>query len=110
MRHAKGYAALTTDVLAERLVRGACSIGSSVRGTLYLRHKGKEKPMTKAVKSAATAAALKAERERDKAQALQDYDEEQRARQANMARLRGLRLAKERADAKKAATPRPASS
>jgi hypothetical protein len=76
--------------------------------TRYLRRKGKEKPMTKAVKSAATGAALKTERERDKAQALQDYENEHRARQANMARLRGLRLAKERADAKKAAAPRPA--
>lgn len=64
--------------------------------------------MTKAVKSAATIAAEKAERERDKAQALRDYDDEQSARQANMARLRGLRLAKERAAAKKAAAPRPA--
>ena len=66
--------------------------------------------MPKAIKPAATAAALKAERERDKVQAVQDYEGDQRARQANMARLRGLRLAKERADAKKAATPRPASS
>jgi hypothetical protein len=63
--------------------------------------------MTIAVKPAATAAALKAERERDKVQAVQDYEEEQRARQANMARLRGLRLAKERADAQKTAAPRP---
>jgi len=64
--------------------------------------------MTTAVKTATTAATLKAERDRDKAQALQDYENEQRARQANMARLRGLRLAKEDADAKKAAAPRRA--
>lgn len=64
--------------------------------------------MTKAVKPAATAAALKAERERDKVQAVQDYADEQRARQTNMARLRALRLAKERADSKKIAAPRPA--
>jgi hypothetical protein len=87
---------------------GPRPVGSSVRGTLYLRRKGKEESMTKAVKSAATIAAEKAERERDKAQALRDYDDEQSARQANMARLRGLRLAKERAAAKKAAAPRPA--
>jgi hypothetical protein len=88
---------------------GPRPIDKSVRGALYfLRRKGKEKPMTNAVKPAATAAALKAERERDKVQAVQDYEEEQRARQANMARLRGLRLAKERAAAKKAAAPRPA--
>jgi hypothetical protein len=100
MRHAKGHVALTTDVLAERLVRGTRG-RSAVRCAALsnLRHKGKEKPMTKAVKSAATAVALKAERERDKAQALQDYQDDQRARQA-----------KERADAKKAAAPRTASS
>ena len=63
--------------------------------------------MPKAIKPAATAAALKAERERDKVQAVQDYEGDQRARQANMARLRALRLAKERADAKKATAPRP---
>ena len=62
--------------------------------------------MTNAVRPAATAAALKSERERDKVQAVQDYEEEQRARQANMARLRALRLAKERADSKKIAAPR----
>ena len=43
-------------------------------------------------------AAIKAERERDKAQAVREYEAEQLARQANMARLRALRLAKERAD------------
>ena len=49
-----------------------------------------------------SAVAIKAERERDKAQALRDYEAEQLARQANMTRLRALRLAKERADAQKA--------
>ncbi|HET9717766.1 MAG TPA: transcriptional regulator [Pseudolabrys sp.] len=53
-------------------------------------------------------AAMKAERERDKAQAMRDYQAEQLARQANMARLRDLRLAKERADALAAAARRPA--
>jgi hypothetical protein len=50
-----------------------------------------------------SAAAKKAERDRDAAQALRDYDAEKRAAQANMMRLRALRLAeertKERADA-----------
>jgi len=52
-------------------------------------------------------AAMKAERERDKAQAVRDYEAEQLARQANMARLRALRLAKERVDALTAAARRP---
>jgi len=62
----------------------------------------------KGVKQASTAAAMKAERERDKAQALRDYEEEKRARQANMARLRALRLAKERVESKATAAPRSA--
>jgi hypothetical protein len=45
------------------------------------------------------AAAQRAERERDQAQALRDYEAEKRAAHANMMRLRALRLAKERADA-----------
>jgi hypothetical protein len=44
-------------------------------------------------------AALKAERERDKMQAMRDYEAEALARQANMIRLRALRLAKESAEA-----------
>ncbi len=55
-----------------------------------------------------TAAALKAERDRDKAQALRDYAAENLVRQANMARLRALRLAKERADAQATTERRPA--
>jgi hypothetical protein len=51
-------------------------------------------------------AAMKAERERDKAQAMRDYQAEQLARQTNMARLRDLRLAKELADALAAAARR----
>jgi hypothetical protein len=46
-----------------------------------------------------TAAAKKAERERDGAQAMREYEADKRATQANMARLRALRLAKERAEA-----------
>ena len=48
-------------------------------------------------------AALKAERERDKALAMRDYEAEKIAWQANMMRLRALRLARESADAQ--ATP-----
>jgi hypothetical protein len=58
------------------------------------------------VPQSSTTAAVKADRERDKAQAMRDYEAEQLARQANMARLRALRLAKERADAQ-ATTARP---
>lgn len=54
-----------------------------------------------------TAASLKAERERDKAQAVRDYEAEKRAWQANMMRLRALRLAKESADAQAAAARGP---
>ena len=57
---------------------------------------------SKAVKQTSTAAALKVERERDMAQAMQDYETEQSARIANMARLRALRLEKERAESKAA--------
>jgi hypothetical protein len=48
--------------------------------------------MTKLVSAAA---ALKAERQREMAQATRDYEKEQDARRANMLRLRRLRLAKE---------------
>lgn len=44
-------------------------------------------------------AAKKAERERDQAQAMREYEAEKRAVQTNMMRLRALRQAKERADA-----------
>jgi hypothetical protein len=44
------------------------------------------------------AAALKAERERDKVQARRDYEAETLARRANMMRLRALRLANESGD------------
>jgi len=55
----------------------------SVRGALYLSRMSEEGPMTtlKGVKQAPTAAALKAERERDKVLAVRDYEEENRARQ-----------------------------
>ena len=48
--------------------------------------------MTKLVLAAA---ALKAERQRDMAQARREYEKEQDARRANMVRLRALRLSKE---------------
>ena len=45
------------------------------------------------------AAALKAGRERDRIQATRDYEAETLARQANMMRLRALRLANDNVDA-----------
>ena len=54
-------------------------------------------------------ASVKAERERDKAQAMRDYEAEQFSRLANMERLRALRLAKESADALATAARRPVS-
>ncbi len=63
---------------------------------------------SKPVKQASTAAALKAERDRDMAQAMRDYENEQCARLANMARLRALRLERERAESKAISAPRPA--
>jgi hypothetical protein len=60
----------------------------------------------KVVKQTATAAAVKAERQRDMAQAMQDYESEQCARLVNMARLRALRLEKDRA-LSKATSARP---
>jgi hypothetical protein len=62
---------------------------------------------SKPVKQTSAAAALKAERDRDMAHAMRDYENEQCARLANMARLRALRLGNERAESK-AATPRSA--
>ena len=60
----------------------------------------------KRIPQASSPVAMKAERERDKAQAMLDYQAERLARQANMARLRDLRLAKERTDALAAAARR----
>lgn len=50
-----------------------------------------------------SATAKKAERDRDAAQAMSEYEAEKRATQANMARLREQRLAKERAEAEPSA-------
>ncbi len=61
--------------------------------------------MMTTLKTSSTTAALKAERERDKAQALRDYDAERRARQANMMRLCALRL--KNAHAQVATAPQP---
>lgn len=55
----------------------------------------------------AIAAATNAERERDKALAVREYEAERLARDANMARLRALRLAKEAADAQEAKAQPP---
>jgi len=53
-------------------------------------------------------AAAKAERERDKSEAMREYQTEKLASQANMARLRALRLAKESAASQPQAAKRPA--
>jgi hypothetical protein len=53
-----------------------------------------------------TAAELKAERERDKIQAMRDYQAERLEQHANMMRLRALRLAKESAEAQATTAPR----
>jgi hypothetical protein len=53
-------------------------------------------------------AATKAERERNKSEAMREYQTEKLASQANMARLRALRLARECADSQPQAAPRPA--
>jgi hypothetical protein len=52
-------------------------------------------------------AAAKAERERDKTEAMREYQTEKLASQANMARLRALRLAKENADPQPPTVQRP---
>ncbi|HZD91938.1 MAG TPA: transcriptional regulator [Pseudolabrys sp.] len=59
--------------------------------------------MTTLKRDPAAIAEKKAERDRDAAQAMADYEADKRATQANMTRLRALRLAKERADAQAAA-------
>jgi hypothetical protein len=53
------------------------------------------------------AAATNAERARDRAQALREYEAEKLARDANTARLRALRLAKEASEAEDAKTQAP---
>jgi hypothetical protein len=55
-----------------------------------------------AVKQTSPAAA---KAERDMAQAMRDYENEQCARLANMARLRALRLERERTESKAASAP-----
>ena len=79
----------------------------SVRGLLFAHWETLSMTL-KAVKQTSPAAASKAERERDMAQAMQDYEDEQCARLANMARLRALRLEKERAESKATSAPRSA--
>ena len=53
------------------------------------------------------AAATNAERARDRAQALREYEAEKLTRDANTARLRALRLAKEASEAEDAKTQAP---
>jgi hypothetical protein len=69
----------------------------------------KEDPMTtlQDAKQSQVAAA-KAERESDKAAAMREYQAEKLASQANMARLRALRLANANADSQPQAAQRPA--
>ncbi len=64
--------------------------------------------MTKLKNGNHFALALKADRERDKIQAMREYQAEALARQANTMRLRALRLAKEADEAQATVTPRPA--
>jgi len=64
--------------------------------------------MKTAKNNPAQAAALKAERERDKVLAMREYEAAKAAQQANMERLRSLRLARERADAQAAKARMPA--
>ncbi len=52
------------------------------------------------------ASELKAEREREKIQAMRDYQAEKLAHHANMMRLRALRLAKESSEAQATTAPR----
>jgi hypothetical protein len=52
-------------------------------------------------------AAAKAERERDKTEAMREYQAEKLASRANMARLRAVRLANENADPQPPAAQRP---
>lgn len=54
------------------------------------------------------ASELKAERERDKIQAMRNYQAEKLAHHANMMRLRALRLAKENSEAQATTAPRVA--
>ena len=61
----------------------------------------------KDVQQRSMAAATNAERARDKAQALREYEAEKRAREANTARLRALRLAKEASEMQDAKTLAP---
>lgn len=59
------------------------------------------------LKPASSAAALKAERARDKALAVRDYEADKLAWQTNMMRLRALRLARESTAGQTASARRP---
>jgi len=56
-------------------------------------------PTLKSEQQLSVAAAKKAERDRDAAQAMRDYEAEKRTAHVNMMRLRALRLARETAGA-----------
>jgi hypothetical protein len=69
----------------------------------------KREPMTTFQDSKQSSiAAAKADREREKTEAMREYQAEKLASQANMARLRALRLAKESTDSQLQAARRPA--
>jgi hypothetical protein len=93
---------LTTDVLAERHVQSPTpdSLREGILGAAA-SHRNEvieETAMTTVSKDAqqrSAAAAVKAERALDKAAAMQEYEAEALALQANTERLRALRLARE---------------
>lgn len=86
------------------MARGPAT-GSPACGTFFIRQRSSdddnEKPQP-------ICGRLKADRERDKVQAMRDYQAEALARQDNMIRLRALRLAKESVEAQATMVPRPA--
>jgi hypothetical protein len=76
---------------------------------LFIAGLSKEEPMTNLQdEKQSLVAAAKAERERDKTEAMREYQTENRASLANMARLRALRLAKESTASQPQAAPPPA--
>jgi hypothetical protein len=84
------------------------AVDSSARGSLLPCLSKEELVVTlRSVKQSPIAAA-KAERERDKMQAMRDYEAKKLASQANMARLRALRLAKECTNSQAPSAQRPA--
>ncbi len=72
-------------------------------------HLSKEEPMAMLEEARRSlVAAAKADREREKTEAMREYQAEKIAAQANMARLRALRLARESIKESTASQPQPA--